>query len=207
MRAPSAQGEARGAAKAWRLTALGVGAGIAALIVLALLAGDGESPGEEMQTFEGEGFTLELPASWNAPNVAFPVARAAEEDLDDSVLGLDDENWIVAYSFDRAGSTSISERNVMAFAPALRDTYLEISAAAPNGKLIEPPYAVEVGGLPGLRLRSSYLGTSGEMNTLQLAQLFGSERGYVVGCNFTEDDEEVVVDACERALETLEESG
>jgi len=184
-----------------RLVVVGLLSGALFLAILLFLTSrDGGT-----QELAGEGFSVEVPEEWIAPDVSFPLADEAQVDLGDLLLGIDEENWIVAYSFEREGDTAVSEGNVMAFAPALGERFETLSSDLPGAELTEEPYPVEVAGIPSLRLRLTYKGQVAESNELLLTQLFGQELGYVVGCNYSPAQADEVVEACDAALATFEE--
>lgn len=175
-------------------------------LALGLLAG-GENDADEA-TFEGGGFEFAYPDNWGpVEEVAFPVANAAGRPEDTAaVVGIDGSNWIVAYAFDRAGETPITAGNVMSFAPELERRYDGISRRLPDGAVEQAPFAIEVAGLPGLRLVSSY-SSSGVENRLDTVQLLAADnRGYVIACNYTPTREAEVLRACEQALVTFLET-
>lgn len=177
---------------------------IGAAIGLALAGGEDTV---DASVFEGEGFAIDLPSEWErVDDIPFPVATGRGVELEDDTLGVDPENWIVAYSFQRnAEGVAITDDNVLSLAPSLRNTFTDLARVVPGGALTDDPVAIAAGDLPGLRLRLVYEGGSGAQNTYELFELIADDRGYVIGCNHSPLHVEEVLDACGVALESFEE--
>jgi hypothetical protein len=191
-----------------RLRRLGLAAGAAGLLMLAALlalapGSDDDQAGET--TLVGDGYSFRYPQTWTSiAGVPFPVAeRMGIAEIGDHVVGINQSNWIASFSFARSGDTPVSASNVMAFAPTMRRTFDALAAETPQGRIESPPSAIEVGSLPGLRLRFSYRSLSGLDNRQEIVQLWGAERAYVITCNYSPTVDAEVTAACDRAFETF----
>lgn len=169
-----------------------------ALAVVVVVAVIGLTGGA--QRYETEVFSFDYPEGWEEiEGVEFPLAESVgQSGVGEHVVGRDLDNWVMVYS--RPDDFGVTAENVDQLLSGTERTFRELADPASGGAILVEPYVVEVGELPGVRLRVRQRTARGRLSEGELTQFFAPDRAVVVNCQATEEFEQEVAVACDQVL-------
>jgi hypothetical protein len=172
---------------------------------------EGESVGLETAgaRLDVEGYSFEYPAGWQRlEDVDFPFAEAIGADrVGRHVVGIDERNWIVAYTFESPVDHVPTETELDAFGRSvLGPLFRQVVDATPGGRMLGP-FTHEFSGQPGILIAAGYRDSNGTLMSYELRQIFHREGGLVMAANAAPDHRQEVMDAFESASAALQVPG
>jgi hypothetical protein len=178
--------------------------GVLAVLVLAVGVATAALGGGK-QRYETEGFSFEHPTGWESiEDVSFPALEQAVGDTPagEDVVGIDGENWVSVFTVGAGAVVDAGKVRelVGVYATGLR----AVVAGTPEARLLQEPFSLEKGGLPGLRYRVSAPSLQGSRVTDTVTVLFRGSQQLVITCQARPEHALSIAEGCEQVLETLE---
>lgn len=141
---------------------------------LTLAGDDATGSPAESRTLEADGFELTYPSDWQEiDNIEFPFAEAVNADqVGEHVVGIDEDNYVVAYSFDYAERLPTRDELMEFGANTLGPVFQQVVETTPGGRLIGLPIPSELAGQPALQVLASFKAENGTRSSYEMNQIF-----------------------------------
>lgn len=160
--------------------------------------------GDEERRYEAEEFSFAYPQAWRKiEGVRFPALEQAVEDTPagEDVVGIDQESWVSVFAVDVGVTVDAAKVRELVdpYGTGLRATVANTLGA----RLLQEPFVVDKGGLPGMRYRVLAPSLQGNRVTDTVTIVFSGSRQFVVTCQARPEHALAMAEGCEQVLGTL----
>ena len=170
-------------------------------------SGDGQESEEAVATYSENGVTFEYPEDW----IPMQVESQAGTLLWSTSYGPEEFN---------PGATGVNYVNVSGYRLAREvkpsdlpkldrvvGQFVTELASRTGGEITAGPTATTVAGLDGYEVEVGGLSLEGETASSRMVFLFQGDLEYFVNCQYNDDAEETILDACDQVLSTFTVEG